>query len=82
MQTAVVFSLASQAEELVEAAAEPSKDKKRQPDEACKPSVVYDSAILGALHPMMRENEAIDRDKWMEDESEAVSAARPRRKSR
>lgn len=41
-----------------------------------KPSGVYDSAILGALRPVMRETGALDRDKWVE-EAASLEAVKP-----
>jgi DNA mismatch repair protein MutL len=41
-----------------------------------KPSVVYDSAILGALRPVMRESGILDREKWVE-ETAPVEASKP-----
>ena len=55
----------------VETPVKPTEDSEKRPNAPIKPSEVYDSAILGALRPMMRENSAIDREKWVDEESAA-----------
>ncbi len=61
----------SQPENPLAIAAKPTKAAEKQPDGPAKPSEVYNSTILGALRPMMRENAAIDREKWVEDATPA-----------
>ena len=55
----------------VETPVKPTEDSEKRPNAPIKPSEVYDSAILGALRPMMRENSAIDREKWVDEETAA-----------
>ena len=61
----------------VESLAKPTEEIGKQPDVRIKPSEVYNSAILGALRPMMRENSAIDREKWVDEETAAPVILQP-----
>jgi DNA mismatch repair protein MutL len=66
-----------QAQKYAETPEKPTEDVKKQLDGPGKPSEVYNSAILGALRPVMRENAAIEREKWVEDEAPALMAEQP-----
>ena len=61
----------SQAQKRVETPVKPTEDSEKRSNAPIKPTEVYDSAILGALRPMMRENSAIDREKWVDEETAA-----------
>ena len=67
----------SQAQKRVETPVKPTEDSEKRSKAPIKPTEVYDSAILGALRPMMRENSAIDREKWVDEESAAPVIVQP-----
>ena len=54
--------------------AKPTDVLNASPGTPLKPSEVYDSAILGALRPMMRENASLDQEKWMGEEAAQPAA--------
>jgi len=76
-QTEVTVSSDSQAEKRAEALEKTTEDVEKRPEVPRKPSGVINSSILGALRPMMRENGAIDKDKWVEDEPAAPAEPQP-----
>lgn len=90
-QTEVQIPVAKPVEKQTEAGKTPTSQAKNHPAiiekptegtekplvSPLKPSGVYNSAILGALRPMMREVGALDRDKWVEEEPAAPVEAQP-----